>query len=159
MSRKALAGAVGGVVGAWAMSSFAGLLSRPEFTHAGAGRYVRGSNLELDSIAMAADRVERLTGHKMSPKQKGLTAAVVHFGIGALLGALYGAVAERSNIVTRGYGVGFAVFEAGSGNFAWTAATKRFRQYSVADQAESLADHAVYGVVLETTRRLLRRVA
>jgi putative membrane protein len=169
IAKGALAGAVGGVIGAWAMSSFAGLrsklthkgdkLARSELSHLEASRYVNGSNLEMDSIALAADRLDRLTGHRMSPQQKSLTAAGAHFGIGALLGAVYGAAAERAKVVTRGYGVPFATVEAGSGNLAWTAATKSFRQYSAADQAESLIDHAVYGAVLETTRRLLRKAA
>jgi putative membrane protein len=169
VTKGALAGALGGMIGAWAMSGFAALQSRlkckrgsvprSELAHLEASRYVKGSNLELDSIALAADRLDRLTGHKMSPKQKSLVAAGVHFGIGALLGAFYGAAAERAKVVTRGYGVPFAALEAGSGNVAWTAATKSFRQYSAADQAESILNHAVFGAALETTRRLLRKAA
>lgn len=162
-------GVVGGVLGALAMSAFAGLLSRlvhkndrvsrSELTHLEASRYVTGSNLELDSIALAADRLDRLTGHRMSPRQKSLVAAGVHFTVGALLGSLYCAAAEESKIVTRGFGMPFAAIEAAGGNVAWTAATKSIAHYSVADQAESIIEHAVFGAVVEATRRVLRKAA
>ncbi len=148
------------------MSGFASLRSRvtrkhnetlrSELVHLEASRYVSGSNLELDSIALAADRLDRLTGHNMSPRQKSLTAAGVHFGLGALLGALYGTLAEFNDVATRYHGVAFAVTEGGGGNLAWTAATRTMKQYSVADHADSIADHAIYGLTLEAIRRRLR---
>ncbi len=165
MVKGAIAGAAGGLLGAAAMSGFAtararvfgdGRLSRSKLTHLEASRYVSGSDLELDSIALAADRIDRATGRKMSPGQKSIAAAGVHFGLGALLGAVYGVIAESSDVITRLHGMGFAVAEGGGGNLVWTAATGTTRQYSAADHAESVADHAVYGAVLETVRGLIR---
>ncbi len=162
-----LAGALGGFIGALTMSGFASVrlrLTRPsktgnsrsELPYLEASRYVSGSSLELDSIALAADRIDRLTGHKMSPRQKALTAAGVHVGLGAFLGAIYGTLAEVDPVVTRWHGTGFAVVEGGGGNLVWTAATRSMSQYSLADHADSIADHAVFGLTLETVRRLIR---
>jgi hypothetical protein len=165
--KEVLIGSVGGLLGALAMSGFAGFrhrlarkrghVSRSELTHLEASRYVDGSSLELDSIALAADRLDRLSGHRMSPRQKSLAAAGVHFGMGAVLGGVYGAAAARTTNATRGFGVPFAVAEAVGGNTAWTAATKSMNHYSLWDQAASVADHAVFGMVVEATRRVLRK--
>lgn len=164
--KGAIAGAIGGVAGALAMSGFAALrsrvagkrgLSRPELENLEARRYVAGSKLELDSIELAADQFDRLLRRRLSPGQKSAVAAGVHFKIAVLLGAAYGVAAEAAEFVTRGHGTGFALAEATTGNLIWTVATRGYKRYSITDQVESLADHAVYGAVLETVRGLVRR--
>ncbi len=91
----------------------------------------------LGSAAMVLfNRVLPATG------EKDVAGSVFHYGVGAAAGALYGALAATEPKVTRGGGVPFgaAVF--------LTAGEPGIPR---------LATHLVYGLTLETVRRLLMR--
>jgi uncharacterized membrane protein YagU involved in acid resistance len=165
-----LAGAVGGLFGACTMSLSARVTrklvcrsenSRSDLARLEARRFVNGSSQELDSITTAADWIDRLAGHRLSPVQKGFVAALVHYGMGAGLGAAYGALAECAPAVTAGMGSAFAVGESlaveSVGNSVLRL-TRPLREYSGFDHLQSAVDHAVYGLTLEFTRRRLRAV-
>jgi uncharacterized membrane protein YagU involved in acid resistance len=169
LGKGAAAGAIGGFLGAWTMSLPARFTrnlaarsenSRSELVRLEARRFVNGSSLELDSITAAADWINRLAGHRLSPGQKGFVAAVVHYGMGAGLGAAYGALVERAPAFRLGMGSAFGVGESlaveSVGNSV-LGVTRPLREYSILEHLQSAVDHAIYGITLELTRRSLRK--
>lgn len=108
----------------------------------------------------AADRLaEAATGAPVPEDQKPMAGQAVHYAFGALLGAGYGALAERYPDVTEGGGALFglgtallfdelAVPAAGLGDAPWKAKPET--------HLYALASHLVFGTATEGTRRLLR---
>lgn len=169
LGRGALAGALGGLAGAWTMSCSAALWdsvfrrtesSRSELMRLEARRFVNGSGQELDLIGKAADWVDsRVFRRRLSPTQKGLVAALAHYATGASLGAVYGALAEVVPAVTRGVGVPFGVTESlaiESVGLSLAGVTRPLNEYRLKEYAQSAVDHAVYAATLEGFRRALR---
>lgn len=163
-----LAGAVGGLLGAWAMSVAARLTRRraswatkSDLCRMEARRYVNGSDQELDSIGMVSDWIDaRVFARGLSPTQKSLVAAAVHYLVGAGVGAAYGALVGAAPAVAYGAGVLFGVGESVVfESVMLPVLMHRQRDYSAGEQIRSAFDHAVYGFVLETTRRNLLRAS
>jgi len=86
--------------------------------------------------------------------------SLVHYGFGAVVGALYGAAAESVPMVRRGFGLPFgAAVWLGAHVIAVPPlglAEPPVRQ-PMGKEAEELGLHFVYGSVTELVRRLLRR--
>lgn len=166
-----MAGAIGGLAGAAAMSIFARVaarwIARPpslrsDLSRLQARRFVSGSVQELDSIGAAADWIDaRLLRHRASPRLKGLIAAGVHYAAGAGMGAAYGAAAEVAPIVTSGWGVPVAVAESAVMESGLTTAMRWGgpRGYTVRDHLQSALEHGVYGLTVELVRRSVRKAA
>ena len=107
-----------------------------------------------------ADRISKaLTGHELAAPDKPLGGQLVHYTLGAGLGALYGIAAEYRQEVTAGYGTAFgigvaallddaAVPAVGLGNPPWKTSLKTHMY--------SLASHIVFGAVIEFTRGQVR---
>ncbi|MDQ6699309.1 MAG: DUF1440 domain-containing protein [Acidobacteriota bacterium] len=112
------------------------------------------------TVKTASAISEGLLCHKLTKDQKKVAGPLVHFGFGAEVGALYGAVAEAYPAVTVGFGMPF-------GAAVWLGAhvimvpalglSKPATQSPVSKEAAELAAHLVYGAVTEFCRRLIRR--
>ena len=153
--RGALAGLVGGLVAAGAMS----------LAHTGLGALGRSADTpapakqEDDATVKVADgAMRRLMGRALAEDEKATAGTAVHYGFGGSVGALYGGIAELVPRVTTGIGVPF-------GLAVWLGAhvmtvpalglaeppTRR----PMAKEAPELVLHVVYGLVTELVRRLL----
>ena len=161
LTRTLVAGGIGGLAGACAMSGFARLsgtlASRTgHLSERGATR-IPYSEQEWDAttrIAQAAAR--RLLNRRLNGKEERIGAAMVHYAVGAASGAAYAVLARRFPQVGKCSG---AIFGAAM----WllsdellmpaTGTTRKLRNYSVLAQANALGEHIVYGV---TTDNLLR---
>jgi len=170
ITKGAIAGAVGGIAGAWTMSRSARLTkritgaadgaSRAELARLEARRFVDGSSQELDSIGAAADWLDsRVFRRRCSPTQRALLAAGVHYATGASFGALYGALAEVAPKTTVGLGVPVAVAESAILESSMSSLLRLGgpRGYRWTDHAQSALDHGVYGATLELVRRTMRQ--
>lgn len=107
-----------------------------------------------DAIVAAATGGEHLS---MEARQKG--GPVVHYAFGALVGGLYGGLAEYSGAVRSGFGTayGAAVF-AGADLVAVPALhlSAPLSEFPPRTLATPFAAHLVYGVTTELVRRVLR---
>jgi len=147
----AAAGALAGVAGAAVMEGFqtyAGGLFRP-----------RGSN--PPATEQAAQAAVRLVGNarlRKADRQAG--GAAVHYLVGGLTGAAYGALAERVPAVTRGRGLAFGFVAAtlidqiavplfGFARPAW--------HYTLRTHLYGYASHLVFGLATEAVRKGLRK--
>ena len=148
--RGVLAGLVGGVLAAGAMSLAHQALPKPS-APAGEGD---------DATVKAADGVmRRVAGRPLPEDKKPLASQLVHYAFGGGVGALYGGVAELVPRVTTGLGVPF-------GLAVWLGAhvitvpalglAASPAQRPLAKEAPELGLHVVYGAVAELVRRGLR---
>jgi putative membrane protein len=153
--RGAFAGFVGGLLAAGAMSLAHRLVAdlvpkadAPETQPAD------------DATVKVASQALRLVGCPLAEAQKPLAGNIVHYGFGAVIGSVYGAVAEVAPRVTAALGLPFGIAVwLGAHVIAVPAlglAEPPTRQ-SVGKEAEELGLHLVYGLTTELVRRLLHR--
>ncbi|HEV7504842.1 MAG TPA: DUF1440 domain-containing protein [Thermoanaerobaculia bacterium] len=115
-----------------------------------------------DATVKAASAISRgVFHHTLTREEKKVAGPAVHYGFGTLTGGMYGALAELTPAVTRGAGLPF-------GTALWLGADEvavpafRLSEPAAAQpqavHAKALAAHWVYGLAMETARRLVRRV-
>ncbi|MGH9335959.1 MAG: DUF1440 domain-containing protein, partial [Vicinamibacteria bacterium] len=116
---------------------------------------------ESDATVEVAERLsEGFFGYELDPRQKKLAGSAVHYGFGTAVGAVYAAAAEYSPKVTRGDGVPFgAALMVVSDEVAVPALglSQPPREKPLSTHLYALCSHAVYGFVLETLRRSVRK--
>jgi putative membrane protein len=115
-----------------------------------------------DATVKAASAISQgLFHHTLTRQEKKVAGPAVHYGFGTLTGGMYGALAEVAPVVTRGAGLPFGtVLWAGADEVAVPAFRLSGPPTSnpPAVHAKALAAHLVYGLAMETARRLVRRV-
>ena len=115
---------------------------------------------EEDSTVKAAAAIsEGVFRHALAEEEKKAAGTAMHYGFGASVGGVYGAVAEMTPLVTRGGGVPF-------GTAVWLGAhvivvpalglSRPVTQSRLPKEIAELAAHFVYGAVTELIRRLIR---
>jgi hypothetical protein len=152
--RGALAGAIAGVVGAYAMERFQALCAETE--KRARPKESAGAAKDEPTTVKAAERVAEALLHTDLPKEvKPVAGEVVHHGMGALAGAVYGAVAEVLPLSRAGNGL---LFGAVRWWLADNTAVPAASAYPPSTHALALSSHLVYGFVTETVRKILRLV-
>ena len=158
--RGALAGAIAGLAGAYLMERFQSLWT--ETMKRARPNEVASAAMDEPTTVKAAERVAETLAHRELPEEiKPLAGEAVHYGMGMLSGAIYGAVAEVMPPVRGGNGLLFgAVLWWLADNTAVPAVglAKRPSAYPPSTHAYALSSHLVYGLVTETVRRVLRLV-
>lgn len=105
--------------------------------------------------------VEKVAGHELVGTQKEVATGAIRWGAGALTGAAYGALVEYYPAVTvkDGAGVGMALSSLTYGTVlpAIGLAAKPEEQ-TAWERTSEKATHAVYGVVTESVRRVVRKM-
>jgi putative membrane protein len=158
--RGALAGAIAGLVGAYAMERFqmlwseTGKKSQPTVT-------ARAAKDEPTTVKAAERVVETVLHTELPDEVKPVAGEAVHYGMGMFSGAIYGAIAEVVPIVRAGNGLLFGAvlwFVADETAVSAVGLAKRPSAYPPSTHAYALSSHLVYGFVTETVRRVLRLV-
>jgi putative membrane protein len=146
-----LAGAVGGLVAAFAMSQFHSLFREAESS---------AQQGKEDSTVKAASAIsQNIFHHDLTPEQKKLAGPTMHYGFGAGVAAIYGTVAEFAPLVCTGWGMPF-------GAAVWLGAhvitvpalglSPPIAQSAPRKEAAEFGAHLVYGAVVEGLRRFVR---
>ncbi len=175
--KAALAGAMAGLAGAWAMSAFSAgwekLLpasaGRPQPWTVNIGKAqqrhrppMHASQQEWDTTLNTATAVARKLVHwPLSLRQRERAAVAVHYAVGATFGAFYSVAREYVPQVASGGGApfGMAVFVlAQEIEMPRMGLSKPAGQYSLAMHANSLGEHVVWGITTELVGRALRRL-
>lgn len=128
----------------------------------GAGQILREEG-ESDPRDDATERLANIaayttTGRPLQQAQKARAGTLIHYGFSVGTGALYGALAEISPVVTAGRGIPFGLavwLGADEGIVPALGLSKRPTRYSRETHAYSIAAHAIFGLTTEITRRLL----
>ncbi len=103
---------------------------------------------------------ERWVGHPLSKGQGEFAVQAIHWPFGALVGGIYGGVAEVAPIVTVGYGV---VFGLALQLFTHESAVPAMgldvpaSQQPLREHLSEFVSHAFYGLATELVRRVVRR--
>jgi hypothetical protein len=165
----AAAGALGGIVGSWAMVRFnhlAGGSDEDGGSHDHRRRHASPNDTdgtisdEPASSQVASLTSEALLGRPLDEPERQQAGPLFHYAFGALAGAVYGAAAETRPGTTTGAGAPF-------GAAVWLAAdeiglpaaglARNPATYPLSRHAAALGSHIVFGVTVEAVRRALRR--
>jgi hypothetical protein len=172
--RGILAGAAGGLLASWVMNEFmAGpgvKLTRAvqkdaenrKQAHKTREQEASGEPV-IDTTMKAADAiVNTLTGGRhLSLEEKQKDGPIVHYAFGALMGGIYGGLAEYAPIVRSGFGTTFgSVLFAGADLIAVPAfkLSAPASEWPASSLATPFAAHVVYGMTTELVRRAVRFV-
>jgi uncharacterized membrane protein YagU involved in acid resistance len=160
-----VAGIAGGLVASWIMNEFMENLGPPlqkavQGEEASTQKPEQGEKPE-DATMKTADAVfSAVTGGRhLSHEAKKKGGPVVHYAFGAIMGGVYGAVAEAIPETTFGFGTAFgAALFAGADLVAVPALNLSGSPADspVLSLASPFAAHLVYGAAAETVRRLVR---
>lgn len=115
----------------------------------------------MPPAVMIEAAAEQFADTHLDRKRKLAYQQVVHYALGAVLGAAYGAAAERAPVVTRGLGVpaGAVMYALTHGSAVPATGFQRWPwQLPRAAVAWESGSHLVFGAGLEVLRRPLRRL-
>jgi putative membrane protein len=163
--KGAAAGAIGGFVASWTMNQFQSVWSKASEalesnqSSRSNGRSRQDEEEENTTVKTAEIITQRVSGRRLREREKPKAGALVHYGFGTLIGAVYGAASEHIPLTKSAWGMpyGAAVF-VGADEIAVPALglSKSPFEYPVSKHAYALASHVVYGAVLESVRRGIR---
>ena len=113
------------------------------------------------TVKTAAVISRNLFDHELSDQEKQVAGPAVHYAYGALVGGLYGAVAEVWPTIATGFGMPYGVALWALGDEAAVPALRLGPppiEVPAEKHADFLAAHVVYGIALDVTRRVARHV-
>ena len=164
--RGALAGIAGGLAASWLMNVWgegpgAALSKRLETPEQ--QKQVASQSDGEDATMKTADAITRTVtgGRHLTHEQRETGGPIVHYGYGALMGGLYGALAEYSPVVRSGFGTTFGTALFAGGDLVAVPALHLSKPLSASpagSYAGPFTAHLVYGATTELIRRLLRPV-
>jgi putative membrane protein len=182
--RGLAAGIIGGIAGAWMMDQYhklaAGFQSQedgsadqqgsgrsgPQGGRQKSGQDIGSEHQQQSDSGPATEKAAAAVitgglGYRMSKEQKQLAGTGMHYGFGASVGGLYGALAEAAPSATIGMGLPY-----GAG--VWLAAdeiavpalglARPPQEHPLSTHISALASHLIFGLTLEIVRRLVRKL-
>lgn len=157
------AGIVGGLVASYVMVQFQKLWARyleeKQEKNRPTKRGKSRKENEPTTVKAASAISEAIFDHKLTKGEKKIAGPAVHYAMGAISGAIYGAAAELMPEVTTGAGMPFGatvwlvaddVTLPAIGLAGWPTA------YPLSTHTYALASHLVYGLTTEAVRRAVR---
>lgn len=152
-----VAGAIGGLVASFVMSQYQTLTTKL------AEDEKKKSSEKADEPATvkAAEMIsEGVFDHKLKKTEKEPAGEAMHYLMGGVSGAIYGATAELTGATTIGAGLPF-------GSAVWAVAddivvpalglSKPPGDFPLSTHAYALSSHWVYGLVTEVVRKAVRK--
>lgn len=169
--RGVVAGVAGGLAAAWAMNEFmAGPGHALQEAVSGGGSESQRSSAnpanqsnaepQDDATMKTADAIVSIAtgGRHLTRAQKEKGGPIVHYAFGAIMGGLYGGLAEYFSGVTSAFGTTFgsALFGGADMLAVPVLNLSGSGETSASSLASPFAAHLVYGVVTESVRRGVR---
>lgn len=125
-------------------------------------RQAAGGAEEEDATVKTAELISRdVFGHELSDKEKQIAGPVVHYGYGAVIGSIYGGLAELVPVTGAGFGLPFGAALWLLGDEVAVPAlglAKPPTEYPPEVHADALSAHFMYGMTTDILRRVLRHV-
>ena len=164
--RGIVAGIAGGLVASWVMNQWSAgpgtALSERLETPEEKQQLAAGSDGE-DATMKTADAIVAFAedGKRLTQGESAKAGPIVHYTFGALMGGLYGGLAEYSSIARSGFGTTFATALFIGGDLLAVPTlglSKPLSEYPASSYANPFTAHLVYGATTELVRRLLRPI-
>ncbi len=169
--RGTVAGFIGGAIASWVMNQYSEIESKPAkvrreerskpVAQQAQGDQKSGPDQDDATVKTAQAISTRVLDHDLSDGEKKVAGPAVHYGYGAMVGALYGGLSELVPTVGIGLGIPYATILFLAGDEIAVPAlglSKPPSKTPAEDHASALATHFVYGVTLDISRRILRRL-
>ena len=164
--RGVLAGIAGGLVASWAMNVWTAgpgaTISKELETPEEQKQLAAQSDGEDATMKTADALVSTLKGGQhLSHQERATGGPIVHYTYGALMGGLYGGLAEYLPVVRSGFGTTYASALFVGGDLVAVPAlglSKPLADYPAASYAGPFTAHLVYGATMELVRRTVRLV-
>ena len=151
-----VAGAVGGLAAAFVMTQYQALTAKISET----SKKPSKKEEEPANVKAAQMVSENIFNRKLKKAEKEPAGEAMHYLMGGVSGAIYGATAELTGATTFAAGLPF-------GSAVWAIAddviipalnlSKPPSEYPLATHAYALSSHWVYGLVTETVRKAVRK--
>jgi putative membrane protein len=153
--RSTIAGAAGGLAGSWIMAQISTGIKRSIRSAEG----VSGDTHEDEAYDPKVAVAETVLAQHPSAETARASQFVVHYGFGAAMGAVYGAVAAtRPEVaVCKGIPFGFALWLAADELGLKAFGLARKSGASIEAHSVSLTTHLAFGVATEVIRNKLLR--
>ncbi len=157
--RGAVAGAAAGLIAAFVSSRFQAVWNAAQERLT--GHKAEGDETQDDPPPLqAADAAsELLVGTPVPEPHREPAGALVHYLTGAALGGIYGLIAEPAPAVTAGWGTAYGAATAAILDEALVPALGLApppTRTPAVKHAYGLATHLVFGLALESSRRVIR---
>ena len=166
--RGVLAGVAGGLVASWVMNEFmagpgAKLTEAVSTPEEKAAKARQNPGDQQDATMKTADAItESVTGGRhLTWEQQKEGGPIVHYAFGAVMGGLYGGLAEYSDAAKTGLGTGFgSVLFVGADLVGVPAfhLGPPLTETQAHTLATPYAAHLVYGITTELVRRVIRLI-
>ena len=153
-----IAGAVGGLAAAFVMTQYQALTAK--LTESDEPKKSKKNESEPANVKAAEMVSENIFDHKLKRAEKEPAGEAMHYLMGGVSGAIYGATAELSGATTFAAGLPF-------GSAVWAIAddvvipalglSKSPTEYPLSTHAYALSSHWVYGLVTEVVRKAVRK--
>lgn len=164
--RGILAGVAGGLVAAWAMNAWTegpGNALTDKLETPQDKQQLKSTSDGEDATMKAADAIASTfnNGQHLSKEQKAAGGPVVHYTFAALMGGLYGGLAEYLPLVRSGFGTTFGSALFVGGDLVAVPAlglSKPLEEYPASSYAGPFTSHLVYGMTTELVRRIARAI-
>lgn len=166
-----VSGMMAGLAGAWVMNQFQAGWSRLAESLAKSSDDPREPETQNQSqpaeeqvpaTVKAASAVSRhVFSHELTDTEKQLAGPATHYGFGAAMGGVYGAIAELTPRATAAAGIPFGAalwFAADEIGVPALGLGKPPSKTPVPEHLSALATHLVYGLTTELARWGLRRI-
>ena len=150
------AGVLGGLAGSVALKGFIVAARRAHGDTGSPSLDQTGPSHQVAELAFHG-----ITGRSLTPQERVLGGEIVHYAFGAVVGAIYGGLAESQPWVTAGKGLLFGVgvfVAADETSMPALGLTNKPWDETFAAQAEHLAAHLVFGVLSELARAPMRKL-
>ncbi len=153
-----VAGAIGGLVASFVMTQYQNATAK--FAETESDKKSNQKESEPATVRAAEAVSEKLFDHQLEKSEKEPAGEAMHYLMGGISGAIYGATAELTGAASFAEGLPF-------GSAVWAIAddvvvpalglSKPATQYSLATHAYALSSHWVYGLVTEIVRKQIRK--
>lgn len=154
-----VAGAVGGLVASFVMTEYQALTSK--ISESDEKKKPQSKKDEPANVKAAEMVSKNVFDHKLQKSEKEPAGDAMHYLMGGVSGAIYGATAEMTGMTTMGAGLPF-------GSAVWAIAddvvvpalglSKSPTAYPFSTHAYALTSHWVYGLTTEMVRKAVRKV-
>ena len=170
--RGILAGVAGGLAASWVMNQFIATAgpklteaveSEAEKQQAAQQKAAQGNDQPDDATMKTADAITATVtgGRHLTHEQREIGGPVVHYTFGALMGGLYGGLAEYSDLPKAGFGTTFGAALFAGADLVGVPAfhlSPPVTEQPPSALATPLAAHLVYGSTVEFVRLIARKL-